>query len=289
MQHRKMERHVLRLPDHVSIMHVIVLILSLMRNSENGTGSRVYCDAAFIPYNCNVYSASASCTSAISSTSLLKQVKVVNHQRSTGTSVSNNMHHLCLKNVQQTAAVGTRIGTGIGIGIGQQQSKRKVMLYSELQDNQQRTKYYNPLKRILVKASQLLSHYFNYRRFLWPGSLPDKAYKEPLIPGELGCPFFGVAMKAYSPFEIKKKSDKEKEEQEKEQNRKNKLFDALTLKFSYAFLSPMVFISGKRNVRKVLNSEFKDGGVAMTTFAPNERKLFGGHSILYAKDKQEHG
>jgi cytochrome P450 len=141
------------------------------------------------------------------------------------------------------------------------------------------------LKRMLVAAtSMVLVSVLNYRRILWPGSSPDKAYSEPLPPGKLGCPFLGVSMNLYDAFNTTNTKDEYA-------NEKTRLddFKKLRMKFVYAFLSPMVTVSGKKNVRAILNSEFDEGGAKMTTFAPNERKLLGGNSILYSKNKEEHG
>ena len=141
------------------------------------------------------------------------------------------------------------------------------------------------LKRMLVAATSIvLVSILNYRRILWPGSSPDKAYSEPLPPGKLGCPFLGVSMDLYAAFN----TTNTKDEYANEKTRRDD-FKKLRLKFVYAFLSPMATVSGKKNVRAILHSEFDEGGAEMTTFAPNERKLLGGNSVLYSKNKEEHG
>lgn len=132
------------------------------------------------------------------------------------------------------------------------------------------------LKKLVIGTTIFLVSLFNYRRILWPGSLPDKSFKEPLPPGQLGCPFFGVLFDITKPFKMMKKKKKIN-------------FNEARLKFVYAFFQPMVFASGKNNIRRILNSEFDEKGTEIATFFQNETKILGGSSILFSKDKVEHG
>ncbi len=132
-------------------------------------------------------------------------------------------------------------------------------------------------KTLLMAASMLLFSILNKRRLLWPGSLPDPTVKEPLPPGNLGCPFIGTSSNIFSMFSYKKK-------------KKDKLldFNIPRLKLYYAFLTPIVFVSGVKVIKKILNSEFDSKGIEMASFLPNEKKMFGGQSILYSEAKDEH-
>lgn len=136
-------------------------------------------------------------------------------------------------------------------------------------------------KALLVGASLFVFGIFNYRRLLWPGSMPDTSHQEPLPPGHLGCPFLGTSFNLYSMFSYKNMN-------KMNQNRLD--FNKPRMKLYYAFLSPMIFISSQKLISKILNSEFdpKEIGVEMTSFFPNEQKLLGGQSILFSKHRQEH-
>jgi len=129
------------------------------------------------------------------------------------------------------------------------------------------------LTNALTLKNDMNMHF--YRKFLWPGSQPDKSFTEPLPPGELGCPFFGVAFNVFSQFNIKKGVNAAD-------------FDQPRFRFVYAFLSPMAIVTGKKNVNQILNSEFDENGTEIATFFRNEEKLLGGSGILFSKDKDEH-
>ena len=132
------------------------------------------------------------------------------------------------------------------------------------------------IKTMLLGALLSLFSILNYRRILWPGSLPDPNFKEPLPPGDLGCPFLGTSYN--SMFSYKKKIKKNTAAD----------FDKPRMKFYYAFLSPMIFVSGRKIIKQILNSEFESKGIEIASFLPNERKLLGAKSILYSNDKNEH-
>lgn len=134
------------------------------------------------------------------------------------------------------------------------------------------------IKTMLFGALLVLFSKLNYRRILWPGSLPDPTFKEPLPPGDLGCPFLGTSFNLFSMFSYKKEVKKNTAAD----------FDKPRMKFFYAFLSPMIFVSGRKIIKQILNSEFESKGIEIASFLPNERKLLGGQSILYSNDKNEH-
>ncbi len=137
--------------------------------------------------------------------------------------------------------------------------------------------------RLLTNALAL-----NYRRLLWPGSLPDKSFDESLLPGKLGCPFIGVGSNLFSPFDIQKNSTTTTDAGTSGTNTAFVDFDQPRLGFVYAFFSPMAFVMGKKNVKQIVNSEFDEGGTEIVTFFENEKKLFGQDSVLLLKDKKEH-
>jgi hypothetical protein len=45
----------------------------------------------------------------------------------------------------------------------------------------------------------------------------------------------------------------------------------------------------EKYIQQILNSEFNEDGVEIATFFRNDKRLFGGRSILFSNNKVEHG
>lgn len=131
---------------------------------------------------------------------------------------------------------------------------------------------------LLLTTTVLFAKRSNPQTLLWPGTETDQDCDAPLPNGAYGCPFIGFnfmgGQKNYGPF--------------------YKLFE-LGKKYGkiyrlYGFGMPIVSVSGKENVKSLLNNEFKEGGVGtdMGDFV-NAGELFGIKSVLYENDAKKHG
>lgn len=136
-----------------------------------------------------------------------------------------------------------------------------------------------------VRASLLIGAvavaiYGNRGRFnFFPGTDPDPSFSEPLPDGSFGCPLFGNVSFLTKMGDAKSGMGKFYRWQAERAGNSN-IFKYM------AFGTPLVMVSGMRNVKKVFNREFR----TVETGAISQRALevIGGESMLFVNDADRH-
>mmetsp|Transcript_5582 Transcript_5582/g.11626 ORF Transcript_5582/g.11626 Transcript_5582/m.11626 type:complete len:603 (-) Transcript_5582:119-1927(-) len=121
------------------------------------------------------------------------------------------------------------------------------------------------------------------RKILWPKANPDNKVLNPLPDGTLGCPFFGHWLFS---------GDEEEGPGAFWRNLVAKFGNVGIFK-TYFMGRPMAVVSGSKNLRNILDREFKssdEGGVEIGVFARTEAAadIFGSDSMLTSQDKLNH-
>jgi len=114
------------------------------------------------------------------------------------------------------------------------------------------------------------------QRIFYPGTSPDPNYSEPLPPGSFGCPFIGSG----NVFQGTKTSGP------------GEFFRRTSLKlgkprlFKYLFFGqPMVSVTGMKNIKQVMGTEFKN---IQTRSLSSFSDLFGKESLIMTPKSDEH-
>jgi len=128
-------------------------------------------------------------------------------------------------------------------------------------------------KFILIGAA--LAFAMNIRRMLYPNIVKDPNNTEPLPPGKLGCPLFGnqifVGNKKFGTGYFWHKM--------------SKTLGNPRVWMVYFMGKPGAVISGGERVKKLLNSEFEDGGVVNNV---NPSGMLNANSMLVEDDRKTH-
>jgi len=178
---------------------------------------------------------------------------------------------------------------GIGSAATLQRKKRSL----EMRDGELRLRTFPPgrgplnnKRRKQASARKTLVGAFgfikaSFRSFLWPGSLPDANFPEPIPPGSLGCPLFGSNIMVGS----------EKEGPEVFYSRTSeKLGHPRIWKFFFLGTS-VASLSGGDNIRSVFGRYYERFAVMGPDRPRRKRRktvLYGTETVMFERDPVRH-
>jgi len=149
------------------------------------------------------------------------------------------------------------------------------------------TKISPPVRNAILFGTAAVAVYKNRRgisKVLYPGSLSDPDFSEPLPEGKLGCPLVGNLGIIFDSGDNENGPGKFWRKQAasvaKSDESNRKIF-----KYSM-FGKPVVMLAGMKNIKYAFNSEFKrikTGGI-LQTFT----NLFGKENLLFVQDQDRH-